>query len=207
MFGSLVLTPSVASIPVARLPIALRAAPPEIDVAPAALQATVAPGSAVSLPLAISNVGNLSIDWDIDSSGSAPLALQTQLFDGQLGNLSDFFSGSNGGYFLSEDLVSDDAATLRTVEVQGFLLGTGGTLQATATAVTVKVYADNAGVPAGPEDPFSDIRTELNVVDWFVPAGILSVHMQPHQNLDIMIGARISDAIGGATDASGTLAR
>ncbi|WP_236604351.1 OmpP1/FadL family transporter [Sandaracinus amylolyticus] len=63
----------------------------------------------------------------------------------------------------------------------------------------------SAGVGGSPEDPFGDIRTELSVFDWFVPAGILSVHLQPHPNFDIMVSGRISDAIGGATEASGHL--
>ncbi|AKF08133.1 hypothetical protein DB32_005282 [Sandaracinus amylolyticus] len=63
----------------------------------------------------------------------------------------------------------------------------------------------SAGVLGAPEDPFGDIRTELHAFDWFVPAGILSVHVQPHPNFDIMVGGRISDAIGGATAAEGHL--
>jgi hypothetical protein len=56
---------------------------------------------------------------------------------------------------------------------------------------------------AGGEDPFDDAQTRVEIEDWFVPAGILSAQFQPHPNLDIMIGARLSDAVGGVTDASG----
>lgn len=55
------------------------------------------------------------------------------------------------------------------------------------------------------EDPFSDIRTQTQFVDFFVPAAILSVHVQPIPNLDIMVSGRVSDAIGGITEASGHL--
>lgn len=55
------------------------------------------------------------------------------------------------------------------------------------------------------EDPSSDIRTRLSVVDPFVPAGILSVHVIPHDNFEIMISGRISDAVGGVLPASGSL--
>lgn len=55
------------------------------------------------------------------------------------------------------------------------------------------------------EDAHDDVRTHLSVVDPFVPAGILSVHIVPHESFDIMIGARMSDAVGGAADASGSL--
>ncbi|MDQ3030925.1 MAG: hypothetical protein M3Y87_00775 [Myxococcota bacterium] len=66
-------------------------------------------------------------------------------------------------------------------------------------------FANITSSGSGPEDPFSDIRTQLEVQDWFVPAGILSVHMQPHPNVDVMFSGRMSDSIGGVTDASGQL--
>ena len=72
-------------------------------------------------------------------------------------------------------------------------------------AIVKFVNFTNTGVMSAVGDPFGDIRTELNVTDWFVPAGILSVHLQPHPNFDIMVSGRMSDAIGGATEASGTL--
>lgn len=61
------------------------------------------------------------------------------------------------------------------------------------------------GAPATPgfEDPSSDIRTRLSVIDPFVPAGIFSVHLIPHENFEIMVSGRISDSIGGALDAQG----
>ncbi len=63
----------------------------------------------------------------------------------------------------------------------------------------------STGLSGVNEDPSNDIRTRLSVLDPFVPAGILSVHVVPHRNLDIMLGARISDSVGGAVDASGDL--
>lgn len=72
-------------------------------------------------------------------------------------------------------------------------------------AIVKFVNFSNTGVMSAVGDPFGDIRTELNVTDWFVPAGILSVHLQPHPNFDVMVSGRMSDAIGGATEASGTL--
>lgn len=152
VFGEVVLTPNNATIPVARMPIALRAAPPEIDVTPTALSATVDTGDAVTRNLTIANLGNPTINWDVDNTGTAPLTLQTQTYDGIRGNASNFFTGANGGFYQTEDIVSPDPAKLRTVDVAGFMTGTGGTLQATATAITVKLYADAAGQPAGNPD-------------------------------------------------------
>jgi long-chain fatty acid transport protein len=55
------------------------------------------------------------------------------------------------------------------------------------------------------EDPSHDIRTRLQTVDAFVPAGIFSVHVVPHRNVDLMFASRISDSVGGATPSEGTL--
>lgn len=64
----------------------------------------------------------------------------------------------------------------------------------------------NTGTGGASEDPSNDIRTRLQVFDPFIPAGILSVHVVPHPNVDVMLGGRISDSVGGAVDAAGTLA-
>jgi long-subunit fatty acid transport protein len=66
-------------------------------------------------------------------------------------------------------------------------------------------FTNYTNIGAQFEDPHDDVRTHLSVVDPFVPAAILSVHIVPHDNFDIMVGARFSDAIGGAADASGDL--
>lgn len=153
VFGEVVLTPNNATIPVARMPIAVRAAQPEIDVSPTSLSATVAEGDSVTRNLTIANLGNPTINWDIDNTGTAPLPGLVHAFDGIRGNASDFFTGSNGGFFQAEDITPDDAVTLRSVEVAGFMTGTpAGSLQSIATAVTVKVYTDTAGAPAGNPD-------------------------------------------------------
>lgn len=79
----------------------------------------------------------------------------------------------------------------------------GLTLQWGIAIVRFVNYTNTGTSPT--EDPFNDIRTELQVNDFFVPAGILSVHFVPHENLDIMIGGRVSDSIGGVADATGHL--
>jgi hypothetical protein len=55
------------------------------------------------------------------------------------------------------------------------------------------------------EDPSADIRTRLSVVDPFVPAGIFSVHVVPHDNFELMVSGRISDSVGGVLPATGSL--
>ncbi|MBN8615523.1 MAG: hypothetical protein J0L92_33315 [Deltaproteobacteria bacterium] len=65
--------------------------------------------------------------------------------------------------------------------------------------------AQPGAASAGFEDPSADIRTRLSVIDPFVPAGIFSVHLIPHENFEIMVSGRISDSIGGVADAQGHL--
>jgi len=45
------------------------------------------------------------------------------------------------------------------------------------------------------QDPASDILSKLHASDAFIPAGIFSAHFVPHDNMDVMLGFRISDAI------------
>jgi hypothetical protein len=67
-------------------------------------------------------------------------------------------------------------------------------------------FSNYTSSASGGADPSSDIRTQLqNMVSPFIPAGILSVHFVPHENLDIMLGGRISDGIGGVVPATGSL--
>ncbi|GAB4199084.1 MAG: hypothetical protein OHK0013_08850 [Sandaracinaceae bacterium] len=86
----------------------------------------------------------------------------------------------------------------------------GLTLQWGIGIVSFTNYTNSGTSPIGvrgtiAEDPASDIRTRLSVVDPFVPAGVLSVHAVPHDNFEIMVSARISDAVGGAVPAQGSL--
>ncbi|MCC6876325.1 MAG: hypothetical protein IT378_18600 [Sandaracinaceae bacterium] len=66
-------------------------------------------------------------------------------------------------------------------------------------AIVRFVNFTNAG--AGPEDPGTDVRTQLDVSDLFVPAIVGSVHIVPADSLDIVLHTRISDGIND----SGTL--
>ena len=78
----------------------------------------------------------------------------------------------------------------------------GLTLQWGIGIISFSNYTNSGG---GGEDPSADIRTQLSVVAPFVPAGILTMHFVPHESLDIVIGGRISDAVGGSVPASGSL--
>lgn len=80
----------------------------------------------------------------------------------------------------------------------------GLTLQWGVAIVDFTNYT-NTGLSTIAEDPSNDIRTRLNVVDPFIPAGILSVHIVPHRNVDVMFSGRISDSVGGVAPAEGSL--
>lgn len=78
----------------------------------------------------------------------------------------------------------------------------GLTLQWGIGIVSFSNYTNSA---MGGQDPSSDIRTQLSVVSPFVPAGILTMHFVPHESIDIVLGGRISDSMGGVVPASGSL--
>lgn len=91
-------------------------------------------------------------------------------------------------------------------------LRVGLTLQWGIALVNFTNYVNSGtaatGTPATPgfEDPSADIRTRLiNAIDPFVPAGIFSVHLIPHENFELMVSGRISDAIGGVLEAQGEI--
>ena len=54
---------------------------------------------------------------------------------------------------------------------------------------------------SGPEDPALDAQTHIEMADWFVPGFVLSAHVVPIDELDIVAMARISDGI----DAEGSM--
>lgn len=150
-FGTLVLTPSNPAIPVSRMSIAVRAAPPDISLSATSLSATAGQGSSTTRPFTVSNVGNPTLNW------SAPTGLQPASLLSQpvaLGN--GFQSAAYTTSVLTTRYVADDfdlpaAGTVTTLRADGFTLP-GSTLLsqiATATAVNFAIYADAAGVPAG----------------------------------------------------------
>ena len=49
----------------------------------------------------------------------------------------------------------------------------------------------------GGEGPSTDIYTELEAADFFIPRVIVSAHFVPHDNIDITLGALISDNVRG----------
>jgi hypothetical protein len=150
--GELTFTPSVATVPTARMAIAARAGLPDIDLSASSISSTVSAGATASVPLTIRNVGNPSINWSVDA-GLGTITALDQPYNLTNGFATGFFSGQTptpGGLYIAEDFIATDTATLRSVEVNGFMTGAPATaLNLLATQITFKIYSDNAGAPAG----------------------------------------------------------
>lgn len=158
VFGNLVLTPNNVNVPVQRFPIAVRAALPDIDVTPASLTASAAVGATATADLTVANAGNPSINWSYEGTGSAVRPIFAQSNNAANGFNSGTYSGATtGGVYPAEDIIFDQQHTLRSLRVEGFMLGAPANPLATAaTSITYKIYSsfNNAGTeePAGNPD-------------------------------------------------------
>lgn len=56
-------------------------------------------------------------------------------------------------------------------------------------------FTNHTSAGTGSEDPAQDVRTVLHAEDFFIPAVIVSVHVVPIDELDIVATARFSDGI------------
>jgi hypothetical protein len=149
-FGELVLTPSDASIPVARMPIAVRPAPPALRTAPAA--ATVTAGQTGTLTATITNAGNPTLNWSFINGPQAQAVMNQSLPTGN-GFISARFAGAapaDTGIYVADDFDLFSTTSVASLRADGFVLPGGVNLTtATAPALNFAVYADAAGVPAG----------------------------------------------------------
>ncbi len=68
--------------------------------------------------------------------------------------------------------------------------------------ISIVDFTTMTNIGTGAQDPATDGTAELNLFDPFVPAVVLSVHVTPIDALDIVVTARMSDAI----DADGSIA-
>jgi subtilisin family serine protease len=153
-FGTLTLTPSDASIPVATMPIAVRAQPPTISVAPAALRVNARRGEVSQATLAIRNLGNPSLTWSWNRDGLGNVAWLSQAPNQTSGFSVGFYGGQTptaGGIYGADDFLPLDSGTLRSIAANGFMTGTGTqTLNQVATGITFSIWQPLlAGIPAG----------------------------------------------------------
>lgn len=156
-FGSLVLTPSNPALPTARMPIALRAAAPDIASTAGVIAVTAPADSVVTRPLPISNVGNPTLQYAFVEGGQSHVLFNQGPFSGS-GYLSGRFAGAgNTGAYASDDFVVYSQASVASLRADGFVLP-GGTNLTTTTAptITFEVYEDDGGVPAGAPEGVGD---------------------------------------------------
>ncbi len=150
-FGTLELTPSNPAIPVSRMSIAVRAAPPDIALSATSLSASAAQGSSTTATLTVSNLGNPTLTWSAPT-GSQPANLLSQPL--ALGNgfqSAAYTTSVTTTRYVADDFTLPAAGTVTSLRADGFTLPAGTLLSqiATATAVNFAIYADAAGVPAG----------------------------------------------------------
>lgn len=149
--GELTLTPSGGGEPNLHLPIALNPAGPAITVNPGSLSGSS--DTTVSNDLTISNIGNPTLNWTVQSSGTAqvtPLNTATST-NGQLGGL---YNGTMEGDYWSQNFDLSGATHITTMRALGFVLPSGSLTTTNTPQVTFSIYADNSGVPAGAPEGF-----------------------------------------------------
>ncbi len=153
-FGELVLTPNPVSLSTVeqRLPIAVRGAPPDIDVsALGGIDIVIQPGSNGAANFTIANIGAPTINWSfVTTPQNGPALAQTEFLN--FGFQSARYATRtppNTGIYIAEDLVTGPV-TLRSLRADGFVLPGGNNLGATnSPQISFELFNDRNGFPAG----------------------------------------------------------
>ena len=156
-FGEVVLTPNTTALVEQRMPVAVRAAAPDIAVSNTnGISVTVEAGSGDQVSFTVSNTGNPTINWELASGTQAgPLRPQPQVTNS--GFLSAQFLGFTppSGAYVADDFSVSGSAQVTTLLANGFVLPGGQNLSATNSPnINFHVYADAGGVPAGAPEGF-----------------------------------------------------
>lgn len=149
-FGEVTLTPTDAGWETLRMPIAVRGAPPEINLVQSSLNASVIAGDTATVDLTVQNLGNNGLTYTARTSGSAPVVAvdQPYEFSGTGFRSSLYTDTPSTSQYASDDFVVGAAGmTMHRVEAQGF--NVAGSLAASASALSVFVFPDNGGQPSG----------------------------------------------------------
>ncbi|MCF6299674.1 MAG: S8 family serine peptidase [Proteobacteria bacterium] len=122
---------------------------PIVDVTPDQIEVSVAVGGSDNQIINISNSGLVAdLNWTIAGTGSVPnyTINQPGIFTNTSLSTQITPFGGAGVYTADSFVVAGDNNLIETISFQGV---TNGNLLADSTAVTVSIYADNNGVPAG----------------------------------------------------------
>lgn len=154
-FGVLVLTPSVPTLPVLRLPMAVRAAPVNLEVFPESIDANVAFGQSVTRAFDVRSVGNSSLVWEIVAGLHSATVFSTPPTSN--GRRAQFYTSFGVGEYVADDFPAPAPLAVTHLRADGFVLPGGVNLAGgggIARGASFFVYADAQGVPSGaPEVP------------------------------------------------------
>ncbi|MBS0556292.1 MAG: S8 family serine peptidase [Proteobacteria bacterium] len=146
--GQVTFTPSDPSVPVQHMPVAVKPGGPAIQVAPSAVSASAAfGGSAVTQSLAVTNIGNPTLNWTI-GTGNAPITVMNTATTNN-GELGGYYSKIPASSYLAQNFDVSVPTQITKLTANGFRLPSGSLTTANTPAITFKVYADASGVPAG----------------------------------------------------------
>jgi hypothetical protein len=154
VFGELVLTSTNPAIPESRMAIAVRRAPPDITVSPAAISRTIIGTDPITIPVTIANDGNPTLDWVEDTVGLGNIPVLAQPNNAANGfSVGQFLNQAGGaaGIHGADDVNPIDTVELRTIRGEGFMTGApANPLQVQAQSISFRVYANSPTPPDAP---------------------------------------------------------
>jgi hypothetical protein len=158
-FGEVVLTPNAGGVPVQRLPVAVRRTIPDIALSTTRIQARVLTGQTGTQTLTISNAGGPGLTWSLSTAAQSGVAFYNQDLGSGSGFASSFYNQNTPtprGTYVADDFEVLVRTPLRGLRASGFVLPGGEVLtdNTLATRITVSIYADGNGRPAGAPESF-----------------------------------------------------
>ena len=169
--GEMTLTPAAGDEPNLHLPIALNPAGPIIAVSPPAIAGSS--DTTVSNNLTISNTGNPTLNWTVQTSGTPQVTPLNTTTSGS-GQLGGYYLGVSEGNYWFQNFDVAGTTNVTTLRANGFLLPSGNLTTTNTPSVTFSVYANNAGLPAGAPEGFgaAPLWTYTNTIGTAATTGI-----------------------------------
>lgn len=156
----------IYNVPPMHLPLVVVGYPdqPIIVATPTAINEEVASGESTNVTVNISNDANVAdLNWNILNTGSVDNFTLNQPSLESNATITGLIPAFGGGIYPAESFTLGEGGIIENVSMEGVSNG-GGNLLADASAVTVQVYADNAGIPVGhPEDGMNNALFDLTL--------------------------------------------
>jgi len=137
---------------------------PEIDVTPTALTQAMDPDSSTTQDITIANLPSAGADlnWTISETTVPGYLFIDKPQSSTSGFASDFFIPDSAGVYISDDMTISGNASISTMSFPGFV--NNQDIGDIAGSVTLQIYNDAAGEPAGhPDDGLSSFLFELTL--------------------------------------------